>query len=182
MKSPKRDDLIETALGLFCTHGIHAVGIDRIIEEAGVAKATLYKHFASKDDLVIAVLEQMDQLAVEKTRDAAQAASGGPVESFASLARMTARGSRHGCIFVLAAQEFPSADHPVHRSSREHKRKMRQLYAELAEVAGATDPAGAAVKAQLILDGLYSAGAVCTADGRAAAEHAETLLRELVTQ
>ncbi len=179
-RAAKRRDLIETALELFCAHGVHAVGIDWIIEEAGVAKATLYKYFPSKDDLVLAALNHMDGKALAQYRQAISEIHGGPVEQFVALASLTAQGSSQGCVFVLAAQEFPAASHPIHRASRAHKRRMRAFYAELAEAAGATDPATAAGKAQLILDGLYAAGAVHTADGRAAASQAAELLRSLL--
>lgn len=179
-RATKRDDLIETALELFCAHGIHAVGIDWIIEEAQVAKATLYKHFPSKDDLVLAALKHMDGEALVQYRGAVLGAADDPVERFVALASITAQGSRNGCVFVLAAQEFPAAGHPVHRASRAHKRRMRTFFAELAEAAGATDPVTVGAQAQLILDGLYAAGAVHTADGKAAASQAAEMLRSLL--
>ena len=57
----RRDELVETALDLFYRNGFHATGIDRILAEAGVAKMTLYKHFRSKDDLIVAALERRDE-------------------------------------------------------------------------------------------------------------------------
>ncbi len=123
----------------------------------------------------------MDDLAFETYRKAALAASEDPVERFVALSTIAAKGSHHGCVFVLAAQEFPDAGHPVHKVCREHKRRMRSFYGELAEAAGAEDPGMAGAQAQLLLDGLYAAGAVSTADGRAAADLAASMLRELLS-
>jgi AcrR family transcriptional regulator len=61
MAMSRRDHLVETALELFDRHGFHATGIDRILADAGVAKVTLYKHFSSKDDLILAVLRLRDE-------------------------------------------------------------------------------------------------------------------------
>src|SRR5258708_27708372 len=61
MASLRRDHLVETALALFSKHGYHATGIDRILAEAGVAKMTLYKHFKSKDELILAALSRRDE-------------------------------------------------------------------------------------------------------------------------
>ncbi|MCP4245656.1 MAG: helix-turn-helix transcriptional regulator, partial [bacterium] len=61
MAVSKKDQLVSVALDLFCRHGFHATGIDTIVAEAGVAKMTLYKHFRSKEDLVVAALELQDR-------------------------------------------------------------------------------------------------------------------------
>ena len=61
MASNKRDTLVDTALNLFYREGFHAVGIDRILAEAGVAKMTLYNHFRSKDELILSVLRRRDE-------------------------------------------------------------------------------------------------------------------------
>ncbi|MCZ6886228.1 MAG: TetR/AcrR family transcriptional regulator, partial [Alphaproteobacteria bacterium] len=61
MASSKRDHLIETALGLFCRDGFHATGIDKILAASGCAKMTLYNHFTSKDELILAVLHRRDE-------------------------------------------------------------------------------------------------------------------------
>ena len=181
-RATKRDDLVATALELFCANGVHAVGIDWIIEEAQVAKATLYKHFSSKEELVLAALELMDAMAMDHYRQSILAIDGDPEERFVALAGITAKAASKGCVFVLAAQEFPRDGHPVHRASRAHKRRMRAFFAELAGEAGAHDPKTVGAQAQLILDGLYAAGAVHTGDGKAAVGCAAEMLRSLLGQ
>ncbi|MDF1837424.1 MAG: TetR/AcrR family transcriptional regulator [Planctomycetota bacterium] len=178
MLSPpsKRDDLVRTALRLFCAHGVHGVGIDRILEEARVAKATLYKYFPSKDELVVAALEAMDNGAFEHFQSAAEASSTTPRERFLTLPDIAASTASNGCVFVLASQEFPATRDPVHRAAAAHKRRMRKLYSRLAEEAGAKDPRAAGLGTQLILDGLYSACAVGPKRNDSAVAEAKKLL------
>ncbi|CAN7526840.1 TetR/AcrR family transcriptional regulator [Rhizobium sp. LjRoot254] len=107
-ESPARRRLLDTATRLFYETGIHAVGIDRIIAEAAVAKATFYKHFPSKDELVVAYVEEQDRLG----REAVAALPNRPPREMiaAILGRIgdavTAGGWR-GCPFLNAAAEYP---------------------------------------------------------------------------
>ncbi len=180
MTATKRDTLIETALRLFCAYGVHAVGIDRVIAEAGVAKATLYKHFPSKEDLVVAALERLDEVGRASIEEFARGASKDPRKRFAALAKAVSGAGPNGCMFVLAAQEFPDAGHPVHRAAADHKRRMRGLFEELAKEAGAPDPVSTAERAQLVVDGLYSSCAVGEADRGRAADVAGQMLLALL--
>lgn len=106
--SPARRRLLDTATRLFYNGGIHAVGIDRIIAEAGVAKATFYKHFPSKDELVVAYIEEQDRLG----RAAVAALPKRPPREMvaAILGRIsdaTTAGGWRGCPFLNAAAEYP---------------------------------------------------------------------------
>lgn len=106
--SPARRRLLDTATRLFYEGGIHAVGIDRIIAEAGVAKATFYKHFPSKDDLVVAYVEEQDRLG----RAAVAALPKRPPREMvaAILGRISdaaTAGGWRGCPFLNAAAEYP---------------------------------------------------------------------------
>src|SRR5512138_1840440 len=105
---PARRRLLDTATRLFYEVGIHAVGIDRIIAEAGVAKATFYKHFPSKEELVLAYIEEQDRLG-----RAAVAAlpKRSPREMIASImgriSEAVVAGGWRGCPFLNAAAEYP---------------------------------------------------------------------------
>jgi AcrR family transcriptional regulator len=109
--------LLDTATRLFYERGIHAVGIDRIIAEAGVAKATFYKHFPSKDDLVVAYLEEIDQHG--RTAVAALPKQP-PREMIAAIMRRISEavvaGGWRGCPFLNAAAEYPDPASPVRRA------------------------------------------------------------------
>jgi AcrR family transcriptional regulator len=107
-ESPARRRLLDTATRLFYNGGIHAVGIDRIIAEAGVAKATFYKHFPSKDELVVAYIEEQDRLG----REAVAALPNRPPREMiaAIMARISdaaVAGGWRGCPFLNAAAEYP---------------------------------------------------------------------------
>ena len=180
-EASRRDVLVSTALDLFCQYGIHGVGIDFIIEEAGVAKATLYRHFPSKDELVVAALQAGSCGGQVALRASLEKAGSSPRERFLALPAVTAQSTEHGCVFILAAQEFPTPTHAVHKESLAHKRAMRKLYGELAVAAGSghsVDEAGA--QAQIVLDGVYAAVALGPADVKRAVPAAEQLLALLL--
>lgn len=112
--STARRRLLDTATHLFYTEGIRAVGIDRIIAEAGVAKATFYNHFPSKDDLVLAYIEEQDRLG----RDAVSALPEQPPRAIiaAIMGRISdavTAGGWRGCPFLNAAAEYPDPASPV---------------------------------------------------------------------
>lgn len=115
--TPARQRLLETATRLFYAGGIHAVGIDRIIAEAGVAKATFYSHFPSKDDLVVAYLEDQDRIG----RAAVAALPPQPPRKrlAAILGRISTAavaGDYRGCPFLNAAAEYADPASPVRRA------------------------------------------------------------------
>lgn len=115
--SPARRRLLDTATLLFYEGGIHAVGIDRIIAEAGIAKATFYKHFPSKDELVVAYLEEQDRIG----RAAVAAFPKRPPREMiaAILGRISdaaVGGGFRGCPFLNAAAEYPDAASPVRQA------------------------------------------------------------------
>ncbi|MEM6675297.1 MAG: TetR/AcrR family transcriptional regulator [Planctomycetota bacterium] len=175
-----RERLVETAEALFCAEGVHGVGIDRVLATAGVAKATLYKHFRSKDDLVLAALRRLDERGRCDLARAVERAADDPRERFIALADVVARGAGNGCFFVLAAQEFPDGDHPIHAAAREHKRLMRSWLADLAREAGVADPEASSSAALLVVDGLYAASALGPEDRERATTAARTVLERLV--
>ena len=177
----RRDHLISTASDLFCKHGVHGVGIDWILEEAGVAKATLYRHFPSKDDLVVAALQSTSEAGRTALEHALEVAGKSPRERFLALPRVVAQSTRNGCVFVLAAQEFPDRSHAVHKESVAHKRAVREIYGRLAVEAGSSLKAlDAGSRTQVVLDGLYAAVALGPADTKRAVEAAEGLLTLLI--
>jgi AcrR family transcriptional regulator len=133
--SPARRRLLDNATRLFYAEGIHAVGIDRIIAEAGVAKATFYNHFPSKDDLVVAYVEEQDRLG----REAVAALPKQPPRKMiaAMLGRISEAviaGPWRGCPFLNAAAEYPDPDSPVRRAIDARRvwyhGMLRQLLAE----------------------------------------------------
>lgn len=144
---PARERLLDTAGRLFYAEGIRAVGIDRVIAEAGVAKATLYAHFSSKDDLVLAVLQHREASVVaffaeatarhrKRVRDPLGA-------FFAALKEWFRSPGFRGCAFQNAAVELADTDHAGTAFVRGHKRRFHETLAGL--VREAVGPAGEAV-------------------------------------
>ena len=171
-----RDRILETAFALFYARGIRAVGVDLIIAESGVAKATFYKHFPAKDELVLAYLDKVDGVWSGQLHAAAAAAGEDAADQlvglFDALGTACRRDGYRGCAFInTAAEAVPGS--PVHRRTVEHKDSVRAWVADLAARAGADDPEGLATSLTLVLDGGLSDGAL-SADPRVADRARET--------
>lgn len=154
------------AFRLFYARGARAVGVDLIIAEAGVAKATFYKHFPAKDDLVLAYLEVVDQAWRGQLTAAAAAAGPGPADQlvgmFDALTTACRRDGYRGCAFInTAAENEPGT--AIHRRTVEHKNVVRDWVVDLARQAGADDPERLARSLTLLLDGGLASGSI---DGR----------------
>jgi AcrR family transcriptional regulator len=149
--------LLDTAATLFDREGIRAVGIDRLIAEADVARASLYQHFGSKDALVVAYLERADRNDRAGYAHAVRHLAAQPLErvrAFFSLAEAGARRRGYrGCLYINAATEFPQAEHPANQVVTAHRTwQLDELGAALAQ-AGVADPPELAARIQLVYDG-----------------------------
>lgn len=157
LRRPPRERLLEAARDLFYAEGVHTVGVDRVIERAGVAKASLYSTFGSKEGLVSAYLEEYHDRVIGRRRAAAESQSD-PVEAilavFDSLARDYQRPDYNGCAFSGARAEEPAGG-PVDAAARAYRGEMREIFRELCERAGTREPELLAWQLQLI----YSGGA-----------------------
>lgn len=142
-----RGRLVATAVELFYRHGFNAVGLDRVIEEAGVTKTTFYKHFESKTDLMVAAVALRDAWEVGAWQAAAQRLAGDDprgqlVALFDVLDVWFNDAAFGGCMFLNVASEFPNPHDPVHRAAAKHKLATRDWVRALAARAGAGDPEG----------------------------------------
>jgi AcrR family transcriptional regulator len=153
--STARDRVLKTASRLFHREGIRAVGVDRIAAEAQVGKMTLYRHFATKDDLVVAVLEGRDGPARAALAAAMEHAGDDPaarlLAPFAMLEPWFTGPGFRGCPFMNAALELHDPDHPARAVARRHKAATRDAFASAARAAGCEDDAAAALADQLAL-------------------------------
>lgn len=138
--SAARARILDTATDLFYRHGINKVGIDTIIAEAGVAKMTLYNHFRSKDELVLAFLEKIydgwSTWLKERVAASGSAADTRPLAVFAALEEWFATPQFRGCPFISTAAEFRDPSHPAHRAAWSFKKGLRDYFAELLVSAG----------------------------------------------
>lgn len=150
--SVARERLLRTASDLFYAEGIHAVGVDRIVAEAGVTRATFYRHFPGKEDLVEAYIG-VEDASIRALFDEARAATGDPRVLAAAvvdgIAQDVARHHTRGCPFINAAAEYPDAGSPVRVAVHRHREWFRGELEDVARGVGASDPE--AVAGQLVL-------------------------------
>ncbi|WP_404386072.1 TetR/AcrR family transcriptional regulator [Knoellia locipacati] len=158
-----RQRVLDAAFGLFYARGIRAVGVDLIIAESGVAKATFYKYFPAKDDLVVAYLDVVDEVWSRQLHEAAEAAGPAPADQmvglFDALAHACRREGYRGCGFINAAAESTPGSR-VHDRTVAHKTAVRDWVRGLAAAAGADDPDELARGLTLLLDGGLASGAL----------------------
>jgi AcrR family transcriptional regulator len=150
-----RERLLAAANELFYEEGVNTVGIDRVIERAGVAKATLYSAFGSKDELIRAYLEQRYQARRERTMRAVEKFET-PRERlmavFDTLSESLSQPNYHGCAFVNASAEARPGS-PIERAVDGYRGWLRGLLTQLAREAGAADPERLARQLHLLYDG-----------------------------
>jgi AcrR family transcriptional regulator len=150
-----RERLLAAADELFYSEGVHVVGIDRIVERAGVAKASLYSTFGSKDDLVRAYLEEHlhdRQRRVARIRAAHETPREAIVGVFAELDRALASSDFRGCRFIMATAEARPGD-ASQAVAEEYRVWLRTVFSDLAEAAGASDARGLGRQLALLYDG-----------------------------
>lgn len=155
-----RERLLRTASRLFYTDGIRAVGMDRLVKEASVTRATCYRHFATKDDIVLAYLGVVDQqirgaVGAIVAKHPPVAALRGILDFFGDIT--CAQGFR-GCSFLNAAAEYPDADSPVRHFIAAHRAWLRGTFRSLLVQAGHPEPDQAAGVLVLLRDGAMSGG------------------------
>jgi AcrR family transcriptional regulator len=169
--SAARARLLGTASRIFYAEGLHSVGVDRIITEADTTRATFYRHFPGKDDLVVAYLAEADRVLRDRCA-AARASTGSAAEALrviaADIAADIRRGGFRGCAFLNAAAEYPDRAHPVHCQVLAHREWFLGAVTDLLGEVGDGPAAPAARHFVMLRDGAMVAGclsdpdAVCT--------------------
>ncbi|HVS84385.1 MAG TPA: helix-turn-helix domain-containing protein [Gaiellaceae bacterium] len=153
-----RERLLHTAYGLFRDHGFTAVGVDRIADEAGVAKTTLYHHFASKDELGVAVLGQHQQLwthdwlAAEADRRKTPSVPA-IIGLFDALDEWYRSDDYRGCLFINTVLELRDRTGPVREAAVDAMDDVHATLEGLAEEAGIADASTFAHQIQLLMRG-----------------------------
>ena len=153
-----RERIIDSAYELFSRRGIRAVGIDEVIERAAVAKATLYRHFKSKDELVLAFLQRREDVWTKGTVEAgARGRASSPEEQLLAIFDVFDDWFREpsfdGCSFIKVLLETSDTGHPVGRASVTHLANIRSILRSMAEEAGLEDPDGFAHKWHILMKG-----------------------------
>ncbi len=155
-----RQRVLETAAELFYVHGIRAIGVQRVVEEAHVTLATFYRHFPSKEDLVVACLHLADEGARRAYAERAEGA--GPVARLRGLTAFygdeVQRPGFRGCGFINASVEFPDPQSPVRVAIERHRRWLRETVTGIFADAGVADPDERAGMWLVLRDGAMVAG------------------------
>lgn len=177
-----RDRLIDTARSLFLRHGVPNVGINRVISDAGIARMTLYNHFASKDDLVLAVFEREAEMRRESIA-AIQETLNGPYEKILALFTvaldLAGREGFRGCAFLNLAIEAAAPDSRQHILAQAHKKWIRANVSGNLPPEVFADPKSLAGQIIVLWDGGIVGAYVQQSDApiRTARDAARTLMR-----
>jgi AcrR family transcriptional regulator len=175
-----REHVLQVTHDLFYWQGIRAVGVDRIAAEAGVAPTTLYRLFASKDDLVAAYVERADR----EYREWFDGATSGDspreriLSLFDELAVQTQPDRCRGCPFQMALTEFPDPAIAAHRNAAANKAWVRERLGELTGELAVADPEALADRLALLMEGVYASVQALGSEGpsREARAFAEAIL------
>jgi AcrR family transcriptional regulator len=170
--SSARQRLLDTAATLFYQEGIRAIGVDTIVEQSGVGKATLYRHFPTKDALIAAYLEEGDRDWWHWFEDVIAPYEGSPKDQllafFEACTQRLLQPEYRGCAFLNALAEFPEADHPARHNALSHERALRERLAQLSQAAGARDPEQLADQLLLVCNGALASAPLFGASSPAA--------------
>jgi AcrR family transcriptional regulator len=181
---PARERILEAAYTLFSRQGVRAVGIDAIVEASGVARMTLYRHFASKDALVLAFLERREERWIHdwlQREVELRAVDPGDrlLAIFDVFDEWFQRPDFEGCSFINVLLEIAEPGHAVHQASRDYLARIRAYVAQLASGAGVSDPDGFARQWHILMKGsIVAAGEGDQLAARRAQEIGALLLRQ----
>jgi AcrR family transcriptional regulator len=178
-----RERLLTAAYELFSREGVQAVGVDAIIERSGVARQTMYRHFRSKQDLVLAFLERREAVwtvgwlqaeSARRTNDPGQRL----LAIFDVFDEWFRRPDFEGCSFINVLLEYPNPDHPLHQACADYLASIRTFLQGLARQAGVRDPEAFARQWHILMKGSIVAAAEGDVDaGKRARALGELLLR-----
>ncbi|WP_343051288.1 TetR/AcrR family transcriptional regulator [Pseudaquabacterium terrae] len=154
-----RARILETASNLFYAQGVRAVGVDLVVDRAGVAKTSLYRHFRTKDELIVAFLEReeadfwstWDEVAAKHAANAAKELDA----HMRWIGERLARSNYRGCPQINAAAEFPEPDHPSRLVARAHMHELRARLASIAQRIGVSRPDTVGAQLAVLVNGAF---------------------------
>ena len=178
-----RERILDSADRLFYEKGVHAVGLQEVVDDCGCGKNLLYREFASKDDLVGAYLERRHQQWLEQVDEALTPLTGDPGQQIIALVRIVASHVSApeycGCPFLRAHGEHADGPHPAREVPIAHVQELSDQLHVLAKRARLRRPRAVADRILLIIEGLYATGAVLGAGVvRSALDFAEDVVRD----
>ncbi len=157
MPPSRREELVESAMKVFSRNGFHNTGLDLILKDSGISRMTLYNHFKSKDELIVAALRRRDELFRNGLMKFVEAGDRDPVSQILSifdcLDSWFNETDFHGCMFINASAEFCDTDSPPRRVAAEHKLEILRYVNELCQSAKLNDPDELAEQINLLIEG-----------------------------
>ncbi|GMK47440.1 TetR family transcriptional regulator [Paenibacillus glycanilyticus] len=162
----KKQHILKIASDLFIKQGIRATGVDQVVSESQIAKMTLYNHFHSKDDLVLAYLTKQDEEWRKWFEDSVNDRGKTPSEKlliiFDVLEEWFNEPAFNGCAFIKTASEFTDHSHPYYMAARQYKLFMRDYLAFLSEQSHASDPNALTNALYLLVEGAITSAMLKT--------------------
>jgi AcrR family transcriptional regulator len=157
MPPSRREELVESAMKVFGCNGFHNTGLDLILKDSGISRMTLYNHFKSKDELIIAALRRRDETFRNNLMKFVESSTQDPAERllaiFDALDAWFNEENFHGCMFINASAEFCDQDSPPRRVAAEHKLEILRYIQELCASANLVDPEELAQQINLLVEG-----------------------------
>lgn len=157
MRQTKRDELVEKATDLFYRSGFQATGMDRLVAETGISKTSVYKHFKTKEDLIVATLQLRDGhirgWLLQRAQELASSPRDQLIAIFDALDEWFSEPDFRGCMFAKAASEYQDAGHPINREATGHVERLAAQIEMIAKNAGLPDPKGLARRLALLKEG-----------------------------
>jgi AcrR family transcriptional regulator len=164
-----RERLVKTVIELFYQEGVRAIGIDMVVEQSGVSKSSLYRTFASKNELIAAFAEEQNRRFWQWWDETVRRFDGAPRAQInallAGVADQIGSPQFRGCPFINLATEFPSRQHPGTAIACGNKKEMRRRLRDLSREIGARDPRRLSEQLALLIDGAYGQGTTLGAAG-----------------
>lgn len=164
MPPSRRDDLIDAAMHVFYKHGFHASSLDDILKEGGISRMTLYNHFKSKDELILAAMRRRDEIFRNKLMMFVESKAKTPRDRIAAVFDFHEdwfTGNEFcGCMFINAAAEFSAAESAPRRLAADHKQEIVRYLRELCDQDGIKDPHDVAEQLNILLEGAIVAARV----------------------
>jgi len=182
MRPNKRDEIVRKALDVFYHHGFHATGMDLLVKETGISKTSMYRHFRTKEDIILATLRLRDENFRTWLYRRVEAMADTPKEQllavFDALEEWFAKPEFRGCMFIKASAEFQEADHPIHAQSAEHKRLLGDHFLKITRSVITRDPEELTRQLMILKEGAIIIAVMGHSDhpARDAKSAAETLI------
>ena len=172
MSASKRDILVRKTMEVLYRDGFQATGMDKLVKETGVSKMTIYKHFRTKEDLILAALRLRDEEFRNNFFRSIEKNAKTPKERLLAIFRTVEdwiNGSDfQSCMFIKAASEFQNPEHPIHMAAAEHKQALLDYFTNLAQEAGAEDSPMLARQLLMLMEGETVTAFMLGKDGIAA--------------